>query len=56
MALLALAACAGSEGAPRPSGPFRALNAGHWTPGEEELRGPVATPPAAWAFSSAFGS
>ena len=56
MVLLALAACAGTEGAPQPSGPFRALNAGHWTPSADELRGPVPTPPAAWTFPSEAGS
>lgn len=36
--LLALSACAGQTGAPEPSGPYRALNPGRWTPAAGDLQ------------------
>ncbi len=42
----ALAACAGDGRPPEPSGPWRALNAGRWTPTPDDLRGPRAPLPA----------
>lgn len=36
--LLALSACAGQPGAPEPSGPYRPLNPGRWTPNAGDLR------------------
>lgn len=36
--LLALCACAGQPGASEPSGPYRALNAGRWTPDAGDLQ------------------
>ncbi|HYH37636.1 MAG TPA: hypothetical protein VD860_05400 [Azospirillum sp.] len=45
--LLALSACSGHPPLVEPSGPFRALNAGRWTPSEDDLRGAdAAAPPA----------
>lgn len=45
--LLALSACAGHPTLAEPSGPFRALNAGRWTPDDDDLRGAPASPPPA---------
>lgn len=36
--LLALSACAGQPEAPEPSGPYRALNPGRWTPAAGDLQ------------------
>lgn len=43
--LLALSACSGHTPLAEPSGPYRALNAGRWTPSEDDLRGAHATLP-----------
>jgi len=43
--LLALSACSGHPPLAEPSGPFRPLNAGRWTPSEGDLRGADAPMP-----------